>query len=82
MLTPDGRFRADFAYPHANLLIEAHSMQFHGRSRNDRDMRRHIVLVAAGYDIVYVTSDMIDDPSSFIPHVWSALQRAAESAAG
>lgn len=75
--TPLGTFRADFAYPELRVLIEAHSMEFHsGDGPTDRDMRRHLALVAEGYDVVYLTAAMLADPQQWLPLVRAALDRA------
>lgn len=76
--TPLGTFRADFAYPQQRVLIEAHSMEFHGGDGpTDRDMRRHLALVAQGYDVVYLTAAMLADPQKWLPLVRAALERAS-----
>ena len=82
VVTPHGRFRADFAYPEAGLLIEAHSMKFHGGTPvEDRDMRRHLALVAAGFEVVYVTASMLGEPASWLPGVVETYRRGIVTAA-
>lgn len=60
--TTAGRFiaRADFAYPEAALVIEVDSYLHHGgRRKFEDDLRRRTELVAAGWQVVHVTSRQI-----------------------
>ena len=48
--------RLDLAWPEVRLGVEAHSRLFHfGRAADERDNRRDLELVAAGWELLYIT---------------------------
>ena len=52
------RFRADFAYPGAKLLIEVHGYRWHGGFESwRRDLQRSSDLATQGWRLIYVTAD-------------------------
>jgi very-short-patch-repair endonuclease len=67
--------RADFAYPHARLAIEAVSYRWHSARANwNRDQTRSNALVALGWRILNVTwDDLRDRPEHVVATIRAAL---------
>jgi very-short-patch-repair endonuclease len=76
---PERKWRADFAYPGAQLLVEVEG----GRGRHMRyagfeeDCVKYGEAVALGYRVLRVTADMVKDGRA-----WRLVQRALAVAAG
>lgn len=72
------RFRFDVAWPSEGVALECHSRRWHdGWARGRDDLERDNVLTAAGWRIVYVTWDMLDDPWSIVQLIDRARRAAA-----
>jgi very-short-patch-repair endonuclease len=74
--TPSGQtFRADFAYPHARLIIEVQGYRWHGgHAEWRRDLDRNSTLAAQGWRVLYVTwHDIVRDPKRTITRIREAL---------
>jgi hypothetical protein len=70
-----GRFvaRVDFGWPEARVAVEYEGI-WHGRSQNvARDRRRLNELSAAGWTVVFVTAEDLQDPVRLIARVAAAL---------
>lgn len=76
----DRRYRLDIACPDLMLGIEAHSRTFHfGSTKEDADNVRDLDLVAAGWQMVYVTWAQIQNPDVFVRQFAQAARtRAAQ----
>lgn len=59
----DGRYRIDFAFPHAMVAVEAQSYTWHSSRQSwERDIDKSNELTALGWTVIYVTwSDLRDD---------------------
>lgn len=65
--TPAGRKRLDLAFPEARLGIEAHSRQVHfGVATESGDNLRDLALAAEGWEILYITWGMAQEPAFFL----------------
>lgn len=57
------RYRIDLAMPSIKLGIESHGRRFHwGRQAEEADNERDLALAAAGWQLLYVTWDQLQDP--------------------
>lgn len=60
----DRRRRFHLAYPDVKLAIEGHSRRFHsGHRAEEADNSRDIEVSQLGWEIIYVTWEMLEDPS-------------------
>lgn len=75
-----GRFiaRPDFVYPEWKVIVEGHSRQWHlGDELESRDRAKHELLVAEGYEVIYVTwADAIRFGEGVVKRVDAGLRRA------
>lgn len=68
--------RVDLAWPSARLAVEAHSKRWHfGRSAEADDNARDIELAAEGWEVIYVTWSMAQNPTEFVGHLARILSR-------
>ena len=72
-----GRYRADFAWPEHRLILEFDGFATHGHRRAFRDDRRRgAELTAAGWSVMHVTWDELqDEPLALVARVAEALAR-------
>ena len=62
-----GTRRFDLAFPRAKLGIEAHSRIFHwGAAKNETDNLRDLELSAEGWEVLYITWGMAQEPQLFL----------------
>lgn len=67
---PGGGYRLDFAWPAVKLAVEGHSRRFHfGAGMQEADHRRDLELAAAGWEVVYVTWRLAEDPDLLARHL-------------
>ena len=65
--TSAGVKRLDLAFPQARLGIEGHSKQIHfGAAAEESDNLRDIALAAEGWEILYITWGMAQQPAFFL----------------
>jgi very-short-patch-repair endonuclease len=78
-----GRYRPDFLWPAARLIVETDGRRTHGTARAfERDRRRDVELGADGYRVLRFTWRQITrDPGWVVRTVREALRRAAAPAA-
>ncbi|MEM7092017.1 MAG: hypothetical protein AAF567_03355 [Actinomycetota bacterium] len=76
--------RVDLAWPQARLAVEAHSRRWHfGRAAESSDHVRDLALAAAGWEVLYITWDQLQQPDHFVRHLRTILEsRLRSSAAG
>jgi hypothetical protein len=66
--------RLDFAYPSARLAFEVVGFEYHrGRTRFLRDTSRHNAVAKLGWDLRYITKEMIDEPRSLASEIAQEL---------
>jgi very-short-patch-repair endonuclease len=70
------RFRADFAWPHARLIIEVQGYKWHGGRRAwQRDLSRNSELAMLGWRVIYVTwDDLVSRPHETLLRIERAIQ--------
>ncbi len=72
-------YRIDIACPELRLGIEAHNRTFHwGTAATQADNARDLDLVAAGWQLLYVTWAQVNDPDTLVDRFVSAAQARAE----
>ena len=70
--------RLDLAWPSEQVAIECHSQRWHdGWGRGRSDLERDNRLTAAGWRVVYVTWDMLDQPWAVVRLIEDARSAAA-----
>ena len=70
---PLGRFRIDGAWPEVKLGLEAHSREFHfGRQAVTEDNRRDLQAAALGWELLYITWDMLAEPDQLAAQLVAA----------
>ena len=71
----EGRYRIDFAFPHAMVAVEAQSYRWHSNRRAwERDIDKANALSGLGWMVVYVTwSDLKENLDSTVAHLRDLL---------
>jgi very-short-patch-repair endonuclease len=71
----DGRYRIDFAFPHAMVAVEAQSYTWHSsRASWERDIEKHNALTELGWTVIYLTwTDLREDPRGSIARLRDLL---------
>ncbi len=67
------RYRIDLAMPSIKLGVESHGRRFHwGRRAGEADNERDLALASAGWQLLYVTWDQLQDPVALRDRVAAA----------
>ena len=76
---PIGRYRADFCWPEAMLVIEFDSFAYHAHRRAfHHDRRRNAVLTAGGWSVMQITSEQLErEPLAVVARIAAALAHRA-----
>ena len=74
----EGRYRIDFAFPHAMVAVEAQSFRWHSsRSSWERDIDKANMLTGLGWTVIYVTwSDLRENTDATIERLRELLMPA------
>jgi very-short-patch-repair endonuclease len=74
-----GRYRADFAWPDHQLVVEYDGFDTHAHRKSfHHDRRRNAELTARGWSVMQVTADQLrDEPLALIARIAEALARRA-----
>jgi len=73
---PTRDYRVDLAWPTQQVAVEAHSKRWHfGRQAGGNDNARDLALAAAGWEVLYVTWAMAQEPDLFLHQLQSVLAR-------
>ena len=74
-----GRYRADFAWPDHQLIVEFDGFASHGHRRAfHRDRQRGAVLTAQGWSVMHVSWDQLrNEPLAVVARIAEALARRA-----
>lgn len=77
-----GPRRMDLAFPEIRLGIEGHSRRFHfGPLREEADNLRDLQFAAAGWELIYVTWAMLEEPDYLMELIRSAYAHRVRNAA-
>jgi very-short-patch-repair endonuclease len=76
------RFRPDFCWPEARLIVEADGAAVHaGRRAHARDTRRDVLLTNAGWTVLrFAYTDIVGDPGYVASAIATALELGRRSA--
>jgi len=77
-----GARRVDLAWPNERVAVEAHSKRWHfGNAVEEDDNHRDLELAAAGWEVLYVTWKMAQQPAFFVDQLSQVLERRSRTAA-
>ena len=72
-------YEVDFLWPEQRVILEVDGYRYHGHRRAfERDRRKDMALVDAGYLVIRITwRQLTEEPFAVIAHIARALDRAA-----